>query len=160
MDNNQYNGYQPPVEPQNNQPQQPYGQPQQPYGQPQQPYTQPQQPYNQPQQPYGQPQQPYGQPPQQYGQPQYGQPMGAPKDASKGLAIASLVLGIVSFFICGLPCSITGLILGGVSYSKKKVNNGMAVTGMVLCIIGLAVTIITLACLSSDYFMLLDMLDF
>ncbi|MBQ0098554.1 MAG: DUF4190 domain-containing protein [Oscillospiraceae bacterium] len=140
--------------PQNSQ--QPYNQP---YGQnPQQPYTQnPQQQYGQnPQQPYNQQ---YGQNPngyQQYGQnPQYGQqpyngqqyaqPMSpydytipVEKDNSKGFAIASFVLSIVSLFCCGSVCSILGLIFGFISRSRKKENNPLALAGIIISIVALA----------------------
>lgn len=57
----------------------------------------------------------------------------------KGLAIASLVLGIVSVvFMCnwwiGVPCAILGLIFGILSNKAKK--NGMATAGIVLSIVG------------------------
>jgi hypothetical protein len=93
-------------------------------------YAQPQ--YNQPQ---------YNQ--QQYNQPQYNQPQqyvapAQPADDSKGLAIASLVLGIVSLVCCGSVCSIVGLVLGIMSRKRKPENNGMATAGIVLSIISLA----------------------
>ncbi len=119
--------YQPPQNtvPQGNQ----YNQP--PYGAPQ---------YNQP--PYGAPQ--YGQPP--YGAPQYNQPMYQPvvPDNSKGLAITSLVLGILSFICCGFPFSIAGFICGLISLSRKKKSNGMAIAGVIISVLGFIVTIITI----------------
>jgi len=81
-------------------------------------------------------------------------------NGAKGLGIASFVLGIVSLFICGLPCSIVGLILGSISLSKQKENNGLATVGMIICFIGLFLTIITISCVSSDYFDVLEMFDF
>lgn len=101
-------------------------------------YEQPQQ-YNQ----YGQQnyqsqynQQQYG----QYQQPmQYQQPAQEANGEGRGLAIASLVLGIVSFLCCGSVCSIIGLILGIVSRSKQKENNGMAVAGIVLSAVALVI---------------------
>lgn len=88
--------------------------------------------YNQPQynqQQYNQPQ--YNQ--QQYNQQQYNQPNNynnynnyapnqyqQPQDNSRGLAIASLVLGIVSFFCCGSVCSIVGIVLGVLSRKKSQ----------------------------------------
>ena len=87
--------------------------------------------YNQPQ--YNQQQ--YNQP--QYNQQQYNQPNNynnynnyapnqyqQPQDNSRGLAIASLVLGIV---------------LGVLSRKKKPTDNGMATAGIVLSIIALAI---------------------
>lgn len=97
---------------------------------------------------YNQPQ--YNQ--QQYNQPQYNQPNNynnynnyapnqyqQPQDNSRGLAIASLVLGIVSFFCCGSVCSIVGIVLGVLSRKKKPTDNGMATAGIVLSIIALAI---------------------
>ena len=87
---------------------------------------------------------------QQYNQQQYNQPNNynnynnyapnqyqQPQDNSRGLAIASLVLGIVSLFCCGSVCSIVGIVLGILSRSKKSTDNGMATAGIVLSIIGL-----------------------
>lgn len=102
--------------------------------------------YNQQNNQYNQPQ--YNQ--QQYNQQQYNQPNNynnynnyapnqyqQPQDNSRGLAIASLVLGIVSLFCCGSVCSIVGIVLGILSRSKKSTDNGMATAGIVLSIIGL-----------------------
>lgn len=89
---------------------------------------------------------------QQYNQQQYNQPNNynnynnyapnqyqQPQDNSRGLAIASLVLGIVSFFCCGSVCSIVGIVLGVLSRKKKPTDNGMATAGIVLSIIALAI---------------------
>lgn len=70
----------------------------------------------------------------------------APK--SKGLAVASMVLGIVALvFSCCLPvvtfiCALVGVILGAVSLAKKKGGKGMAIAGLVCCIIGLVPAVI------------------
>lgn len=95
-------------------------------------------------------QQQYNQP--QYNQQQYNQPNNynnynnyapnqyqQPEDNSRGLAIASLVLGIVSFFCCGSVCSIVGIVLGVLSRKKKPTDNGMATAGIVLSIVALAI---------------------
>ncbi len=134
-----------------NNPQNPQQQYNQPYGQnPQQQYGQnPQQPYNQQYgqnpngyQQYGQNQQ-YNQQP--YNGQQYAQPMSPydyttpiEKDNSKGFAIASFVLSIVSLFCCGSVCSVLGLIFGFISRSRKKQNNPLATAGIVISIIALA----------------------
>ncbi len=99
-----------------------------------------QQPYS----PYGSPsyggQQPHG-----YGQPYGQQPWGAPPRQS-GLAIASLVTGILGIFFCGcLVVSIAALVLG--IFGKKeiressgaKVGHGMAQAGFILGIVGIAI---------------------
>ncbi|MBW4095475.1 MAG: DUF4190 domain-containing protein [Acidobacteria bacterium] len=121
-----------------------------PYSAPaQQPYGQQ---FNQPgQQPYGQ--QPFGQQGQQYGQPGYGQVpygqvpygqqgyAGAPVSAgSKGLSIASMVVGIVSllglgFFI--IP-SIGGIVLGHLGMVKEKPQ------GKVFSLVGLITSYLAL----------------
>jgi hypothetical protein len=115
------------------------GPPQPPEGQQPQgqvpPVTPPPYPY---QQPYAQP--PYGQQP--YGQPPYGQPYGQPpypyaQRGTNGLAIASMVLGIVWIYWVG---SILALIFGYVARSQIRQNgqggDGMAIAGIVLGWIG------------------------
>lgn len=71
-------------------------------------------------------------------------PPPAPKQ-SKGLAIASMVLGICSLVFCWSPflaliCSIIGLILGIIG--KKKQQGGMALAGIITSSIGLAISVI------------------
>lgn len=148
-----------------------YSQPQQTYSQPQQTYSQPQQAYEQPQQNYDQ--QAYNQN-QQYAQQNYGydqsqqgygtyqqsqqQAYGSfdqtqygynqPASSGKGMAIASMVLGIVSipgicFWIVGLPCAIVGLILG-ILYNKKNEHSPMATAGIVCSIIAIALLVLVL----------------
>lgn len=68
---------------------------------------------------------------------------------SKGLAIASMVLGIISVVLfcipyIGIPCGVIALILGGVSLATKKGGKGMAIAGLVCGIIGIAVYVICL----------------
>jgi membrane-bound ClpP family serine protease len=62
-----------------------------------------------------------------------------------GKALASMVLGIIglgAWFIplFGAPITITGLILG--IYGLKSSSRGMAIAGVVMCIIGLVATIV------------------
>ena len=98
----------------------------------------------QPYSPYGSPsyggQQPHG-----YGQPYGQQPWGGPPRQS-GLAIASLVTGILGIFFCGcLVVAIAALVLG--IFGKKeiresngaKVGHGMAQAGCILGIVGIAI---------------------
>ena len=81
---------------------------------------------------------------------------GGQPDDGKGFAIASLVLGILSFFCFGTICSILGLIFGVISKKKKPYNNGMATAGIVLSIITLVLGIISIiiicvgACVSAN----------
>jgi hypothetical protein len=71
---------------------------------------------------------------------------GPPESAARtggGRAIASLCLGLfglIAWFlpIIGFPVTITGLVLGIKSLSGPR--NGMATTGIVLCIIGLVLS--------------------
>ena len=67
---------------------------------------------------------------------------------ARTLATVSLVLGIVSvifalpIFYIGLICGVVGLVLAVVS--KKRQPSGMATAGMVLSIIGLALSLVLL----------------
>ncbi|MGJ3190718.1 DUF4190 domain-containing protein [Paenarthrobacter sp. FR1] len=104
-------------------------QPPSPYGQPPSPYQQ--QAFGQ--QPYGQPQSPYGQP-AYYAMPT--QP--------KGLSIASMCCGIAvyvgfGFFI--LP-QIAAVILGHLALKREPAGKGMAIAGLVMGYLGVALTII------------------
>ncbi|SRR6266571_2962722 len=86
--------------------------------------------------------------------PQYvGYPAGAAvPQQSKGLAIASLVLGIIgvvtSWIIVGLPVSIVGFSLA-IPAIRGKDGKGMAIAGLVLSIIGVVIAgvLITIAVL-------------
>lgn len=96
----------------------------------------------------------YGQDPSYPGQPgypqpgAYGQPYAAPvaqPQQGGGMAIAALVLGIIGlvawlFPICGLPVAIVGLILGFIG-RRSPARRTMATIGIVLCIIGLVLSI-------------------
>lgn len=138
-----------------------YGQ--QPYGQQytNDPYSQQnqnqydqsqQQQYNQQQ--YGQ--QPYNQQPQYTQQYQYNQYVPKPESPSKGMGIASLVLGIASFLCCtfGPLTAIPGLILGIIARNKDS-NNGIALAGIIVSAIGLAISILLII-----LFLVTDMNEF
>jgi len=101
-------------------------------------------PYEQPpgQNPYGQNQYGYGYPPPGYpGQPQgYGRP-----PARNGLAITSLVLGILALVTCwltfpGIILGILAVIFGGVGLARARTdrvsNKGMAIAGMITGVVG------------------------
>ena len=107
------------------------------------------------QQPYGGlAQQPYGQ--QQYGAPvQYGQP-GSPFNAygqpayygvppePKGLSIASLCCGIAAFIGLGfflLP-QLAAVILGHMALKREPSGKGMAIAGLVLGYVGIALALL------------------
>ena len=67
-----------------------------------------------------------------------GQPTGG------GKAIASLVLGILGLFgwcipLVGLPMTITGLVLGIKDLNSR--SRGMAIAGVVLCVVGLSLSV-------------------
>ncbi|WP_229866749.1 DUF4190 domain-containing protein [Sinomonas cellulolyticus] len=122
----------------------PYGQTQASYGQP--PYGQGQPPYGQ--FPYGQNQQ-YGQPPYgpaaQYGQGYPPYPYGAPEP--RGLSIAAMVCGIsvfVGFGFFVLP-QIAAVVLGHMALSREPAGRGMALAGLVMGYVGLALTIAFIA---------------
>ena len=107
--------------------------PYQPYGQPQQPPVFGQQPSDQQsygQQPYGQ--QPYGQP---YGAgvPPYGYP---PVAGTNSLAIASLVVSILSITVCAGFTGFIGAILGHTARGQMKrtgeQGGGLAMAGIII----------------------------
>ena len=156
-------GYQPPSYIPGQEPGEPYRRPAAGYSQPTAPYGTPdgaateqplgQQPYDK--QPYGgQPQQPYGQQeygaPVQYGQPgtpfnAYGQPAyyGVPPEP-KGLSIASLCCGIAAFIGLGfflLP-QLAAVILGHMALNREPSGKGMAIAGLVLGYVGIALALL------------------
>jgi len=114
-------------------------------------YIPPQQQY----QPQGNPQQPQQNPyggqfpyQQQYN---YQPPFNEPQPGSSGMAIASLVLGIVGvvFNCCtawfiSIPSAIVGLIMGIMVLRNKKPGKSMAIVGIVLSSIGLLVGILVM----------------
>lgn len=68
-----------------------------------------------------------------------------PKKDHYGLSIAAMILGIISLFawfipFCGLPISITGLVLGIIGRESSK--KGMAIAGIVMSVIGLVLGIV------------------
>lgn len=70
-----------------------------------------------------------------------------PQTESKGLSIASMVLGIIALvlfcipFIC-FPCGIISVILGGVSLATKKGGKGMAIAGLVCSLVAILIYVI------------------
>lgn len=143
-----------------------------PYDRPDPDYSQPTDPYGTPygaapQQPFGQQQyghQPYGGPDQQqYGQQSFGAPAqygpsGGPFNAygqpayyglppePKGLSIASLCCGIAAFVGLGfflLP-QLAAVILGHMALKREPASKGMAVAGLVLGYVGIALTLLVI----------------
>ncbi len=121
------------------------------YGQ--QPYGDQQ--YNQ--QPYGDQQynqQPYGN--QQYNQQSYTQPMkpvvyDVLPTGHSGVAVASLICGIMGIVFFWIPVvdlglNIAGLICAIVTLSKKYDGKGMAIGGLVTSIIGLLISLYFMFC--------------
>jgi hypothetical protein len=99
--------------------------------------------YSQQAPPYGQPS-PYAQPgsPNAYGQPAY---YGAPA-APKSLSIASMCCGIaalVGFGFFLLP-QLAAVILGHLALRREPAGRGMAIAGLVMGYVGIAVTILVL----------------
>jgi len=125
------------------------------------PYAPPPDPYAAPVPPvYGGPPPAYGPPPQPYAQPgryyAYPPAYGAPR--TNGLAVASLVLGIAGWAICGIG-SVIAIVLGAIARSQIRASggletgDGMAKAGIILgCVgVGLIVAyIVTAAVLSTS----------
>ena len=149
-----------------NQPNNGYGAQNNPYGQPTGSNYGPQNnPYGQQGAPYGPQNNPYGQPNNpQYGPQNFyqnGNPYGAPYlqdpyqqqpplEGSVGLSVASMVLGIcaILFSCCFYPVAfllaLVGLILGAVAIKKGPAGKGMAITGLILSIISVAIAVLIL----------------
>lgn len=94
--------------------------------------------------PYGPPGYPqYG----QYGQYPYAQPQYAPSRNTNGLAIASLVCGVLGFSTCGVT-SILAIIFGHISLSQIARNDedgrGLGIAGLVLGYVAVAIGVIIL----------------
>ena len=104
----------------------------------------------------------YGMPSQAGGYTAYGQPGagGSGLPSVNGLAVASMVLGIVSLVFCwcwyvGGVCALVGLPLGAVALSKISKGEadprpkGMAVAGIVCSIISIALIIVIVIAFAS-----------
>ncbi len=76
--------------------------------------------------------------------PYYNQPTEPPK---KGLAITSMVIGILSMTLCcvgGSLLGLIGLILGIVALAKKQGGTGMSIAGIATSVIGMLIGIYAL----------------
>lgn len=67
------------------------------------------------------------------------------ENESKGLAIATLVLGIISVFSCGccFPLGILAIIFAIIVLAKKKGGKPMAIIGMILSFISIMFVVLT-----------------
>ena len=66
---------------------------------------------------------------------------------NSGMAVASMVLGIVSiiiscFYYLALPAAIVGLVLGIISIKGGKGGKGMAIAGIIMCSISILIGIL------------------
>jgi len=73
-------------------------------------------------------------------------PPATPQPAPRlGLAIGSLVLGILGFvsslFIVGIVFSLLGFVLGIAHLLRRQARNGMAWTGLMLSVVGIAISL-------------------
>ncbi len=139
-------------------PQSPYGQ-QAPYGQ-QPPYQGAPPPYMDPQGQYVDPQAYGGQQPYAYGYYQQGYGGGMPQPGTNGLAIASMVLGIIWIYWLG---SLLAVIFGHIALSQTartgQGGRGMAIAGVVLGWVGLAfLAVFIIGAIASDDGYYYDML--
>lgn len=89
---------------------------------------------------------------QQPTQPVYGQQPGTPVPG-KGLAVASLVLGIVSFFCFAIITGILAIVFGAVA-KNKGFKGGMATAGIVCGVIGVALWLVMMIFMPSLAFSL------
>lgn len=79
--------------------------------------------------------------PQQPAQTVYQAPVQPVQENGKSLAIASLVLGIISFIIMPYIAGALAIVLGAVA-KKQGCKSGMATAGIVLGIVGIVLQII------------------
>ena len=69
----------------------------------------------------------------------------------KGLAIASMVLGIVSIVLCccfyylAFPCGILALIFGIIVIKNKRLGKGMAIAGIITSSVALVFAVLLIA---------------
>lgn len=85
-------------------------------------------------------------------QPGYPAPVNQP---GKGLAVAALVMGILSFLCFPVITGALGIIFGGVAKSKGY-QGGMATAGIVCGAIGIALWLLMLVALESASMLIFD----
>ena len=87
-----------------------------------------------------------------YVQPPYGAP---PQEGSSGMAVASMVLGLLAILLscCLYPVAfllaLIGLILGAVAIKKDTPGKGMAIAGLVLSLISIAIAVLFIVVVAS-----------
>lgn len=88
----------------------------------------------------------------------YAQPVPRAPRKPMGLAVASLVLGLVCmvfgwcFLPVGIICALVGFILGLVSIIKRDDGRGMAVAGVILSAIFIALSVIFIITIGITFF--------
>ena len=85
------------------------------------------------------------------------QPVGAPQQDGKGLAIASLVCGIVGLFFFGIILGPLAIVFS-VMARKKGFTSGMATAGLVLGIIAVVLYVIAIVLCGSAMTAFLEMM--
>lgn len=81
----------------------------------------------------------------------YGQPYQQQQAQSKAMAIASLVLGIVSLFLFGLIAGPLAIIFGALRVKPGSAGRGMAIAGIVLGALGTIGAIVLLSIVGHMY---------
>lgn len=76
-------------------------------------------------------------------------PTGEQRQGNKGMAVASMVLGIIALVIClcfilSIPLGIVSIILAIIVIVKKKEGKSFAITGIVTSAISIIISIVTL----------------
>ena len=71
------------------------------------------------------------------------------KKETNGLAIGSLITGILSVTCCcgsivGIILSIVAIVLGAISKKQQKENNAMALVGIILGAVGIVIAVVCL----------------
>lgn len=82
------------------------------------------------------------------------------KKPAGGLGIAALILGIVSLVFCwiwfiAIPCGVIGLVLGIVALCQKR-KAGMPLTGLILSIAGILISILLIVFVAGLVFKTID----
>ena len=75
----------------------------------------------------------------------------------KGLAIAAMILGIISFFCAPIVTGVLGIIFGGVA-KYKGYRGGMATAGIVCGVIGVAAWLVMVIAFQNTSMMILNSL--